>query len=86
MKNGIDKPEQKEGIELKEPYGENTLNEELLSTGESEFEEKKDVAEIKTPKWDKNIIMILTACVFSQLSYMIVAPFIPPNFEKKGVN
>ena len=84
MNKGTDKPEQKEGVELNPPYGENTLNEELLSTGSSEFGEKKaDVAEFKTPKWDKKIILFLIATVISQLSYMIVAPFIPPNFEKK---
>ena len=68
------------------PYDDISLNEELLSTGSSQIEEKKVEVEVKTPKWDKKIVLILTATLIANCCYIIVAPFLPLNSEAKGVN
>lgn len=39
-----------------------------------------------TPKWDRKIIATLVACLISNTSYIIIAPFLPLEFKSKGVD
>lgn len=39
-----------------------------------------------TPRWDSKIVGILAAVLISNISYIMIAPFLPLEFETKGVD
>jgi len=45
-----------------------------------------EVEEKKTARWDKKIGIMLSACMVSNISYIMIAPFLPIKFKEKGVD
>ena len=75
---------------MNETEEDTTKNDEIFTENSSfsieSMEKIKEETKTETEKWDSKIILILTATLLSNLCYIIVAPFLPLNFEAKGID